>query len=100
MGWHYRLMCQYYFAIIMYLCINHGVFFTPKTIVNLLLDIKFVQPLLPSTKQPLTVLEPGCGTGSFIVEVVRCFPNVQITGVEQNPSQLDDFVTNITIVTL
>jgi hypothetical protein len=46
--------------------------------------------LASRTLQPATLLEPTCGTGSFLVAAVRQFPHAQrVIGCEINPAYLD-----------
>jgi tRNA1(Val) A37 N6-methylase TrmN6 len=55
---------------------KHGIFLTPKSLREALFDhIDIV---------PRNVLEPSCGSGEFLVDCERRFPNAGITGVELN----------------
>lgn len=55
---------------------KNGVFFTPKSLRELLLRHVDIQPE--------TILEPSCGSGEFIVDCEKMFPNAAITGIEIN----------------
>jgi adenine-specific DNA-methyltransferase len=57
---------------------EHGVFFTPKT---------YREAIIDSVKSnivtnPKNILEPSFGSGEFIDDMVRIYPNTKITGVE------------------
>lgn len=59
---------------------NNGIYFTPPSCVNRILNI-----LEPYIKNMNNVLEPSCGSGEYITELQRKFPNICITGIELNP---------------
>lgn len=55
-----------------------GIFFTPRSIRNNLIDA------LPASFAPKSILEPSMGTGEFIDDVLSRFPDSTIVGVEMN----------------
>lgn len=66
-----------------------GIFFTPKKIVELIVEWAIDKP-------DIRVLDPGCGTGAFLIEAYRrakglcktrghCHDNIRIVGVEVDP---------------
>lgn len=57
-----------------------GIFFTPpKTVENCLEKVSSYLPPF------LKILEPSCGSGEFIIPMLKCFPYSNIKGVEYNP---------------
>src|SRR5699024_10436726 len=48
---------------------NHGEVFTPKKIVNQMLDMQGIQEAC--NQLTTTFLEPACGEGAFLVEVLK-----------------------------
>lgn len=58
---------------------NEGIFFTPS---NTVIDnIKLIKKIYPDIKN---ILEPSCGSGEFITELSKEFPEATIKGVENN----------------
>lgn len=58
---------------------NQGIFFTPPKTVNRMLTF------LESKKNRIkTILEPSCGSGEFIIQLLEKYPEAQIQGIEQN----------------
>lgn len=60
---------------------DHGIYFTPPSCINRILD-----SLNPFINDMTNVLEPSCGSGEFITAIQRKFPQLQITGIEMNPT--------------
>jgi SAM-dependent methyltransferase len=59
---------------------DHGVVYTPETLVNTLISIVFSE--FPPCDS-ITVLDPSCGTGNFLVEAYRRLAqNLQLSTVE------------------
>ena len=56
-----------------------GIFFTPPKTVETCLEK--VSCHLPPF---LRVLEPSCGSGEFIIPMLKCFPHSYIKGIEYN----------------
>jgi len=44
--------------------------------------IKQVSEILQNSPRSLTVLDPGCGTGSLIIKLAKQFPNHHFVGIE------------------
>lgn len=63
---------------------THGIFFTPPTCVQQVLSL--INPHLDKTT---TILEPSCGSGEFITELQKNFPDSSITGIEYNQTIVD-----------
>lgn len=55
-----------------------GIFFTPKNIRDILLTS------IPESLKPSRILEPSMGSGEFIYDLEKMFPNSHIIGVEKN----------------
>jgi SAM-dependent methyltransferase len=55
---------------------KHGIFLTPKPLRDILFSHMDIVPM--------RILEPTCGSGEFLVDCERAFPNAEITGVELN----------------
>ena len=67
---------------------KNGIFFTPKTIIDHLLnEIDF--------KEYKNILEPSCGTGEFVDSIDKKYDNVCIDAVELNPT-LFNYMKTIT----
>lgn len=58
---------------------NNGIFFTPPTTVYK--TIEYLKPYMSSIKD---VLEPSCGSCEFILQLHSLYPDLFITGVENN----------------
>lgn len=58
-----------------------GIFFTPPKTVEICLEKVscHVPPFL-------RVLEPSCGSGEFIIPMLKCFPHSSVQGIEHNPT--------------
>jgi len=56
-----------------------GIFFTPASIRQKIFDF-----LIERVFEPKSILEPSCGSGEFIEDCLREFPEADITGVEYN----------------
>ena len=67
---------------------NHGIFFTSKTLVNIILDR--LRIILFKLKIKIsTVLEPSCGSGEFLFGLDRYFSQLNILGIEYNDEVYD-----------
>ncbi len=49
---------------------------------------------------PASILEPTCGTGSFIIAASKIFPSAKVFGVEINPTYIESLKTKIEILNL
>ena len=58
---------------------DQGIFFTPKKVRDLLFE-----ELAKLGVQPKKILEPSFGTGEFILDAKRIYPQAEIHGVEKN----------------
>ena len=58
---------------------GEGIFFTSKP--NIKKNIELLVPFMPNIK---TVLEPSSGSGEYILELNKLYPNLDITAIEQN----------------
>lgn len=58
---------------------NHGIFFTPQTIINN--NIELLEPYMKNIKK---VLEPSCGSCEFINLLINKYPKLDIIGIEYN----------------
>lgn len=59
--------------------LDQGIFFTPKKARDVLFN-----KLAELNVSPTTILEPSFGTGEFILDARRIYPNSNILGVEKN----------------
>ena len=60
---------------------NEGIYFTPyETIENI---INFIKPLFIDYKS-INILENSCGSGEFIINLMKNFTNINIIGIEKN----------------
>ena len=60
---------------------NEGIYFTPyETIENI---INFIKPLFIDYKS-INILENSCGSGEFIINLIKNFTNINIIGIEKN----------------
>lgn len=93
-----------WFAIFLYALLLLALIYIWVDIIRLFINRKFRQcpPLVPSfgrqkkimlekisyelanSKQKLNILDPGCGTGTLLLELAAKFPQHQFTGVEWN----------------
>jgi adenine-specific DNA-methyltransferase len=64
--------------------LDQGIFFTPKKARDVLFD-----KLQDLGITPKIVLEPSFGSGEFIYDINRIYPNAHILGVEKNKSLFD-----------
>jgi len=62
-----------------------GIFFTPKYIRDFI--FKTLKEL--KTSSPTTILEPTCGSGEFLVDCEKLYPNASIIGVEIDSRSAD-----------
>ena len=68
---------------------NNGIYFTPPQIIGN--NIAFLQPYMKNIK---TVLEPSCGSGEYIQQILRnCKSIDSVTGVELNKTIFDGIQT-------
>jgi hypothetical protein len=58
---------------------QEGIFFTPKKVRDILFN-----KLADLHVEPRTILEPSFGTGEFILDAKRIYPDANILGVEKN----------------
>ena len=58
---------------------KEGIFFTPKKVRDILFN-----KLADLHVEPRTILEPSFGTGEFILDAKRIYPDAAILGVEKN----------------
>jgi adenine-specific DNA-methyltransferase len=58
---------------------EHGIYFTPKKIRDLLFDL-----LHQHNVHPTRILEPSCGSGEFLMDAKQHFPEAECVGVEYN----------------
>ena len=58
---------------------DQGIFFTPKKVRDLLFE-----ELAKLGVQPKKILEPSFGTGEFILDAKRIYPQAELHGVEKN----------------
>ena len=63
---------------------EHGIFFTPKKARDLLFE-----KLAALGVKPKVVLEPSFGSGEFLLDARRIYPEAKILGVELNQSLFD-----------
>lgn len=62
---------------------EHGIFFTPKSVRDLVFEqLKDIDPE--------RILEPSAGSGEFVDDCRRIFPNATVVGVELDPSLAKD----------
>lgn len=59
---------------------NEGIFFTHPIIVSEM--ITYIKTYFK--KDSLSILEPSCGSGEILTQLIDSFPNSHITGVEKN----------------
>ena len=68
---------------------NNGIFFTPpETIYE---NIELIEPYIHSIKN---VLEPSCGSCEYIKALSNKYPNINITGIENNEIIYDSIEDN------
>jgi SAM-dependent methyltransferase len=60
---------------------NGGIFFTPQSCIQRIITL--LQGVSITIR---SILEPSCGSGEFITEMCRAYPNADITGVEFHPT--------------
>jgi len=71
--------------------LEYGDFQTPPELAN-----RVCQKLVELGVNPLTIIEPTCGTGAFIAASASFFPSAQkIIGIEVNASYLDSMKSRI-----
>jgi len=59
---------------------NEGIFFTPPKTIEFIINI--IKPLL--INRFINILENSCGSGEFIINLIKHFSNINITGIEKN----------------
>lgn len=59
-----------------------GAWYTPENLVRFVCDL-VIDPL--PTHRPIRVLDPACGDGRFLVEVLRRRPDADVLGLELDP---------------
>jgi adenine-specific DNA-methyltransferase len=59
---------------------NEGIFFTPPKTIEFIINI--IKPLL--NNRFINILENSCGSGEFIINLIKHFSNINITGIEKN----------------
>jgi len=64
--------------------LEEGIFFTPKKVRDLLFA-----KLAELSVKPKTILEPSFGTGEFLLDAQRHYPNAKLIGVENNKKLFD-----------
>ncbi len=69
---------------------EYGDFQTPLTLAESILTKLKSEGISPSV-----IIEPTCGTGSFILSALKTFPNTQIYGLDINPSYLNELNTKV-----
>ncbi len=65
---------------------DQGIFFTPKKVRDLLFG-----KLAELKVCPKTILEPSFGTGEFLLDARRLYPDTQLIGVEKNEALFQSF---------
>ena len=65
---------------------EEGIFFTPKKVRDLLFDT-----LDRLQVKPQRILEPSFGTGEFLLDAKRRYPEAELQGVEKNPDLAASF---------
>ncbi|APC25642.1 DNA adenine methyltransferase [Only Syngen Nebraska virus 5] len=81
-----------------------GVFYTPKYIRDVLfqmVDASFPQGGDELHVSPKTILEPTCGSGEFLSDCEKMYPNADVIGVEIDPRSAaiaKSLATNSTVV--
>ena len=63
---------------------QEGIFFTPKKVRELLFDA-----INNLNIKPQTILEPSFGSGEFLLDARRLYPDAIVTGVEKNKALFD-----------
>lgn len=71
-----------------------GIYFTPKTIRNRLLQI------IDDHHTPTKILEPSFGSGEFIMDCCKRWSSVDITGVEKNKNIFENIQGTTSNITL
>jgi len=66
---------------------KHGIFFTPKTLRDIILSKIDISPK--------RILDPTCGTGEFLVDCAKMFPDANLSGVELTDDIVSVARTNI-----
>lgn len=64
---------------------NAGSYYTPTNIVQRSVDNLFLQHKNSNTKDPLTVLDPCCGSGNFLIQLPEIFTPSYIYGCDIDP---------------
>ena len=59
--------------------LDQGIFFTPKKVRNLLFE-----KLSELGVEPRIILEPSFGSGEFLLDAKRLYPDAKLLGVEKN----------------
>lgn len=60
---------------------NEGIYFTPHETIEFIINI--IKPLFNDYKS-INILENSCGSGEFIINLIKNFTNINIIGIEKN----------------
>jgi len=60
---------------------KEGIYFTPYNTIELIINL--IKPLFNNYKC-IDILENSCGSGEFIINLIKHFSNINITGIEKN----------------
>jgi len=60
---------------------KEGIYFTPIESINIILDL--IKPIFKSYKE-IKILENSCGSGEFIINLIKNYKNINILGIEKN----------------
>jgi len=60
---------------------NEGIYFTPNETIEFIINL--IKPLFIDYKS-INILENSCGSGEFIINLIKNFTNINIIGIEKN----------------
>jgi tRNA1(Val) A37 N6-methylase TrmN6 len=60
---------------------NEGIYFTPNETIELIINL--IKPLFIDYNS-INILENSCGSGEFIINLIKNFTNINIIGIEKN----------------